>query len=87
MPAHLTNYLLFNRETEITLELQEGYIITLIPSQSGEGQYIEDYRFFIKKGNTYTIEYGSYTDGTNIYKEGDIITPTSDMTLTEIETE
>ena len=87
MPAVLANDLTFDREAEITLELQEGYIITIIPSQSGEGQFVEDYRIFIKKGNTYTIDFGSFTDGINTYKKGDIITPTSDMTLTEIETE
>ena len=85
MPEILVNDLIFKRETEITLELQEGYIITLIPSQSEEAQFVEDYCIFIKKGNTYTIDFGSYTDGINIYKEGDIITPTSDMTLTAFE--
>lgn len=72
---------------DITLDIQEGHIVTILfSSEMEEAAFAKEELVLIKKGGSFnTADFGvSLTDGTNIYERGSIITPTSDMTLTAI---
>jgi hypothetical protein len=79
---------------DITINKQNGYIIKIISHNEGEyeGQtYIEheEEGYYLKPGESWTVpgepsETPIYTDGTNNYFGGEVITPTSDITLTTI---
>lgn len=84
-PNYISNYIMVDRsfkQIDITLEIQPGYKITIdISSDPYEGEYVDYTYNAVELGDSLEIPGGAYTDGTNIYTEGDIITPTSDMTL------
>ena len=79
---------------DIIINKQNGYIIKVINHVEGENKgqtYIEheEDRYYIKSGESCTVpgepsETPRYTDGTNNYFGGEVITPTSDITLTVI---
>lgn len=75
---------------DITINKQNGYIIKVIShmENSTDIEHQEE-RCYIKSGESWTVPGGPsetpiYTDGTNNYFGGEVITPTSDMTLTAI---
>lgn len=79
---------------DITINKQNGYVIKLVEhnEEEYEGEtHIthNEAKFYLKPGESWTVE-GSqsetpiYTDGINNYYSGDVIVPTSDITLTWI---
>lgn len=68
------------KAADITINSQEGYIIKILIEDDDKHSSEKNY-YYIKKGESWTCD-GYLYDGVNVYHKDDVITPTSDMTLT-----